>query len=73
MEKLLEAGVDILVLGQYLQPTRTNIGVEQYLSIDTFEKLAAMATTMGFRFTAAHPLARTSYRAKEALLALRSQ
>jgi lipoic acid synthetase len=73
MAKLRDVGVDILVLGQYLRPARANIEVEQYLPLEVFERLAASAYAMGFGFVAAHPLARTSYRAVEALSALRSK
>lgn len=72
MKCLRTAGVDILVLGQYLRPTRANAAVEAYISEETFASLAQTAREMGFGFTAASPLARTSYRAREALLALKS-
>lgn len=71
MESLLSVDVEILVLGQYLRPSRSNAEVERYLEIETFDRLAEQGRNMGFAFVAAHPLARTSHRAKEALTALR--
>jgi lipoic acid synthetase len=73
MRRLREAKVDILVLGQYLRPARANIEVKSYIPVETFSRLADLAVDMGFGFVAAHPLARTSHRAKEALSAIRAE
>ncbi len=73
MEKLRRVGVDILVLGQYLRPSRANVEVSEYLPLEKFEYLAKTARAMGFGFVSAHPLARTSHRAEEALFALRKK
>ena len=65
MEDLLEAGVDILVLGQYLRPGPDKAPVARYLSPEEFRELEEEALRMGFRAVVAGPLARTSFRAAE--------
>lgn len=67
MADLRSVGVDILVLGQYLRPARENTEVRAYVPPETFAGLEARAYEMGFGFVASSPLARTSYRAAEAL------
>lgn len=66
MEDLREARVEILVLGQYLQPTRAHAPVREYVAPDVFTALTEEGRGMGFAYVAAAPLARTSYRAAEA-------
>jgi lipoic acid synthetase len=66
MEEARAAGVDILVLGQYLRPRGIELPVSRYLSPEDFTSLAAEAAAMGFRAVVSAPLARTSYRAEEA-------
>ncbi len=66
MEDLRAAGVEILVLGQYLRPTRAQAPVVEYVPPERFGELAERARRMGFGFVAAGPLVRTSYRAAEA-------
>ncbi len=70
MDSLLNVGVDILVLGQYLRPSKTNAMVEDYASIDLFRTYEEKAKSMGFGYVVSHPLARTSHHAKQALEAI---
>ena len=65
MQDLRQVGVDFLTLGQYLQPTRKHLKVEQYLTPETFEGLAEEGRRMGFDYVASGPLVRSSYRAAE--------
>ncbi len=65
MEDLRQVGVNFLTLGQYLQPTRKHLKVEQYLPPETFEELAEEGRRMGFDYVASGPLVRSSYRAAE--------
>ncbi len=65
MQDLRRAGVDFLTLGQYLQPTRRHLRVEQYLDPELFKELAGEGEAMGFEYVAAGPLVRSSYRAAE--------
>jgi lipoic acid synthetase len=66
MSELREADVDILVLGQYLRPTRSHAKVVEYIAPERFAQLEQRGLSMGFSFVASSPLARTSYRAAEA-------
>lgn len=69
--ELRGAGCDILVLGQYLQPTKRQLPVHSYVSPDQFDRYAAQARELGFSSVVAGPLARTSYHAQEGYGALR--
>ena len=60
-----EAGVDVLTLGQYLQPSQYHLRVEKFISPDTFEEYKKVAESYGFLYVAAGPLVRSSYRAAE--------
>ncbi len=65
MEDLRGAGVDILVAGQYLQPTPKNTPVAEYLPPDFFTKIEREGIKMGFAFVAASPFSRTSHLARQ--------
>jgi len=65
MKALRALGVDILVLGQYLQPTGQQIPVIRYVEPGEFEEYRRWALEMGFSAVVASPLARTSYQALE--------
>ncbi|HWR11474.1 MAG TPA: lipoyl synthase [Rectinemataceae bacterium] len=64
--ELREAGVDILVMGQYLQPSAHEIPVVEYIPPDTFATYAEDARAAGFSTVVAGPFARTSYHAFDA-------
>jgi lipoyl synthase len=66
MLDLRSVGVDILVLGQYLRPTREHVDVVEYVSPKRFAQLEIRGEELGFGFVAAGPLVRTSYKAAEA-------
>ncbi|MGC1134607.1 MAG: lipoyl synthase [Nitrososphaeraceae archaeon] len=68
MNELRAAGVDIVTLGQYLQPTLGHIPVAEYISPTTFETYKGIAYEMGFKFVAAGPFVRSSYKAAEMYL-----
>lgn len=61
MNDLLNAGVDILVLGQYLQPTKKCYSVVEYITPDFFNELMILGKNKGFKYVVAGPLVRTSY------------
>jgi len=67
MEDLLEAGVDFLTLGQYLQPKGGRLQISEYIPPDRFQDYRKNALDIGFRFVAAGPFVRSSYKAMEAL------
>jgi lipoic acid synthetase len=58
-----DASVDILTLGQYLQPTAEHLPVARFVHPDEFRRLAASGSQMGFRHVEAGPLVRSSYHA----------
>jgi lipoic acid synthetase len=66
MRDLRNANVDILVLSQYMRPSTKQLPVAKYYSLDEFKELQEIGLKMGFSYVVAHPLARTSYKAKEA-------
>jgi lipoic acid synthetase len=59
-----EAGVGILTVGQYLQPSRFNAAVVRYYSPEEFAELRAFALSVGFRVVESAPLVRSSYHAE---------
>ncbi len=67
MADLRDAGVDLLTIGQYLQPTTRHLPVERMWTPREFDELRARGEELGFRHVAAGPLVRSSYRAGEHL------
>lgn len=62
-----ETGVDCVTIGQYLQPTRAQIGVQRYWEPGFFEEWACVAKSIGIRYVVSGPLVRSSYQAREIL------
>ena len=62
---LKDVGVDILTVGQYIQPSKQHLPVAGYYSLEEFEDLKALARKVGFRNFQIGPLVRSSYHAKE--------
>ena len=56
-------GVDMLTVGQYLQPRPGNLSVQRYVAPEQFDRLAAQARAMGFAHATCGPLVRSSYHA----------
>ena len=65
MEDLRTHDVDMLTLGQYLQPSRDHLAVDRYVHPDEFEALKVEALKLGFSQVASGPLVRSSYQADE--------
>jgi lipoyl synthase len=65
MEDLREANVDILTLGQYLQPTLKHLPVVAFVPPSQFEHLGRIGAELGFVHVASGPLVRSSYHADE--------
>lgn len=61
---LKNAGVDILTVGQYIQPSKQHLPVEKYYTLDEFENLKELARKVGFKNFQIGPLVRSSYHAK---------
>jgi lipoic acid synthetase len=64
MRSLRELDVDILTIGQYLQPTRAHAPIARYYTPDEFEMFRRRGEEMGFRWVESAPLARSSYHAE---------
>ncbi|MFO0599461.1 MAG: lipoyl synthase [Myxococcaceae bacterium] len=62
---LRNVGVDVLTLGQYLQPSQYHLRVERFVSPEKFKEYQARAEAHGFLYVASGPLVRSSYRAAE--------
>jgi len=67
MDDLREHSVDMINIGQYLQPASTNARVVRYWSPEEFEELKVEALSRGFRHCESGPLVRSSYHAEEQL------
>jgi len=65
MLDLRAADVDVVTLGQYLQPTPAHLPVEEYVTPEVFDAWAKEGDEMGFMYVASGPLVRSSYRAGE--------
>jgi len=65
MRDCREHRVDMLTLGQYLQPSRDHLPVDRYVHPDEFNALADEAKALGFKHVASGPLVRSSYQADQ--------
>ncbi|MEY8190253.1 lipoyl synthase [Peribacillus simplex] len=65
MDDLRANDVDIMTIGQYLQPTKRHLKVVKYWSPEEFEELKNIAMSKGFSHCEAGPLVRSSYHADE--------
>ena len=65
MDDLRANGVDIMTIGQYLQPSRKHLPVKKYYSPLEFGKLRKVAMEKGFKHCEAGPMVRSSYHADE--------
>ncbi|HBN14769.1 MAG: lipoyl synthase [Gammaproteobacteria bacterium] len=63
MDDLRAINVDILTLGQYLQPTRNHLKVERFVTPEAFRRYREIGLEKGFMEVASGPLVRSSYRA----------
>jgi lipoic acid synthetase len=72
MRDLRGAGVDILTIGQYLQPTQKHVPIDRYYHPDEFAALREEGFELGFSHVESGPLVRSSYHAHEQSEALRS-
>jgi lipoic acid synthetase len=65
LRDLRDSGCDLLTIGQYLRPSRSNLVVVEYIKPDAFETLRLTALSMGFKYVASGPLVRSSMNAEE--------
>lgn len=65
MKEVVDIGVSIFTIGQYLQPTKTHLAVDRYVEDDEFSEFKELGLKMGFSVVESGPLVRSSYRADE--------
>jgi len=70
MRDLREIEVDVLTIGQYLQPTKQHLPIARYYEPEEFEALRERGLEMGFRWVESGPLVRSSYNAEAQARAL---
>jgi lipoic acid synthetase len=73
MDDLRENNVDIMTIGQYLQPSKRHLKVQKYYHPDEFAELREIAMSKGFSHCEAGPLVRSSYHADEQVNAAAKQ
>lgn len=67
MEDLRSVNVDIVTIGQYLQPTPKHLPIDEFVTPERFAEYKELGLKMGFRFVESGPLVRSSYRAEKHL------
>lgn len=67
MNDLKKAGVEIMTIGQYLQPTKKHIPVKEFVHPEKFALYKKVGQDIGFRYIESGPLVRSSYRAEQHL------
>lgn len=65
LDDLLAVGVDVVTIGQYLQPTAMHLAVDSFVTPDTFAHYKAMGLEKGFNYVESGPLVRSSYHAEK--------
>lgn len=70
MDDLIDLRLDILTIGQYLQPSKKHLPIERYYTPQEFEELKRIGYEMGFKWVESGPFVRSSYRAEQQVRAL---
>jgi lipoic acid synthetase len=65
MDELRQASVDVLTIGQYLQPSKQHLAVKKYVSPQEFNELKTIALSKGFDMVESGPMVRSSYHAEK--------
>ncbi|MCJ8498194.1 lipoyl synthase [Chryseobacterium salipaludis] len=65
IEDIRKADVDVITIGQYLQPTKKHLPVKRFVSPEEFQELGDFARSLGFRHVESSPLVRSSYHAEK--------
>lgn len=67
MDDLTQVGIDILTIGQYLQPTKEHLPVVEFIKPEVFEHYKALGLKKGLKYVESGPLVRSSYHAEKHL------
>ncbi len=70
MDDLIAVGVRVMTIGQYLQPTKNHLEVQEYVTPEVFKKYETVGLEKGFTFVESTPLVRSSYHAERHVNAL---
>jgi lipoic acid synthetase len=70
MRDLRSWGVDILTIGQYLQPSKKHLAISRYYTLEEFAELREFGGQIGFKWVESGPLVRSSYHAADQVRAL---
>ncbi len=65
LKDMRNADVQVVTIGQYLQPTKKHLMVKEYVSPKQFEVYKKVGLELGFKFVESSPLVRSSYRAEK--------
>lgn len=65
MDDLIAVGVEVLTIGQYLQPTKKHLEVLEYVTPEQFKEYEIAGKKKGFKYIESSPLVRSSYRAEK--------
>ncbi|PLX14039.1 MAG: lipoyl synthase [Marinilabiliales bacterium] len=65
MDDLLKVGVEVLTIGQYLQPTKKHLEVLEYVTPEQFKEYETIGLKKGFKYVESSPLVRSSYHAEK--------
>ncbi len=68
MENLLANGCEIFTIGQYLQPTKLHLAVQDFVHPDVFQEYKEIGLEMGFKYVESGPLVRSSYHAERHII-----
>tara|TARA_B100000579_G_scaffold398558_1_gene378912 strand:- start:30 stop:713 length:684 start_codon:yes stop_codon:yes gene_type:complete len=68
IDDLNKAKVDVLTIGQYLQPSKNHLSVKSFITPEMFKKYEEYALNLGFRHVESGPLVRSSYKAHKHIL-----
>jgi lipoic acid synthetase len=68
MEDLRSNNVDVVTIGQYLQPSKKHLPVKEFITPDQFKKYETLGLEMGFRHVESGALVRSSYKAHKHIL-----
>jgi lipoic acid synthetase len=68
LRDLREANVDVVTIGQYLQPSKKHLPVKEFITPDQFAKYEEYGLSLGFRHVESGPLVRSSYKAQKHIL-----
>jgi lipoic acid synthetase len=70
MRDLRDWGVDILTIGQYLQPSKKHLPIERYYTLEEFDEFKRDGLEIGYKWVESGPLVRSSYHAEQQVRAL---